>query len=158
MSDIFIVIIMRQFVISFILLFSFSILKAQSKDEEAIKIVLKTYQAKLESLDTVNITSLFMPGAKVFEGGKDEGGIRGYLDHHLAPELKAFKSFTFSDYKINVKVNGEYAYTIETYSYTVVLAKDDSQIKSQGVATSVLRKTKNEWKIEMTHGSYRKRK
>jgi hypothetical protein len=24
------------------------------------------------------------------------------------------------------------------------------------VATSVLRKIKNEWKIEMTHGSYRK--
>lgn len=147
---------MKQIVIFLSLLFSFSIINAQSKDEEAIKKVLKAYQTKLENLDTVNVTSLFVPGAKVFEGGKDEGGIRGYLDHHLAPELKAFKSFTFSDYKVEVKVNGEYAYTTETYHYTIVLVKDDSKIKSQGVATSVLRKTKNGWKIEMTHGSYRK--
>lgn len=57
---------------------------------------------------------------------------------------------------MDVKLNGNYAYTIETYIYTIVLEKDASEIKSRGVATSVLRKIKNEWKIEMAHGSYRK--
>lgn len=129
---------------------------AQNKNEQEVKAVLKAYQEKIEKLDTTGIVSLFLPGARVFEGGKDEGGIKGYLDHHLGPELKAFKSFKYSDYKIDVKINGDYAYTIETYLYTIVLAKDDSQVKSQGVATSVLRKTKGGWKIEMTHGSYRR--
>ena len=149
---------MRHVAFLFILSFSFSILHAQKKDEEAVKNVLKTYQHKLEKLDTTGITTLFTPGAKVFEGGKDEGGIQGYLDHHLAPELKAFKTFTFSEYKVEVKLNGDYAYTTESYLYTIVLAKDNSQIKSQGVATSVLRKTKDGWMIEMTHGSYRRAK
>jgi len=129
---------------------------AQNKNEQEVKAVLKAYQEKIEKLDTTGVASLFLPGARVFEGGKDEGGIKGYLDHHLGPELKAFKSFKYSDYKVDVKINGDYAYTIETYLYTIVLAKDDSQVKSQGVATSVLRKTKNGWKIEMTHGSYRR--
>ena len=126
------------------------------KDREAVVKVLNTYKSKIEKLDTPGVASLFLPGARVFEGGKDEGGIKGYLDHHLAPELKNFKSFTYSDYELDIKLNGNYAYTIETYIYTIVLEKDASEIKSRGVATSVLRKIKNEWKIEMTHGSYRK--
>lgn len=149
---------MKQIALLLMLFISCSNLYGQNKEEEAVKNVLKIYQNKLEKLDTTGVTVLFLPGAKVFEGGKDEGGIQGYLDHHLAPELKAFKSFKFSDYKVDVKINGDYAYTTETYLYTIVLAKDDSQIKSQGVATSVLRKTKDGWKIEMTHGSYRRAK
>lgn len=149
---------MRQIALLLILCFSCLMGFAQTSNEVAIRRVLKTYQDKLEKLDTTGIATLFVPGAKVFEGGKDEGGIQGYLNHHLAPELKAFKSFIFSNYKVEVKLNGDYAYTTETYQYTIVLAKDDSLIKSQGVATSVLRKTKDGWKIEMTHGSYRKLK
>lgn len=147
---------MRKITLVFILSVSILVIHAQSTEEEAVKSVLKIYQAKLEKLDTAGITALFVHGAKVFEGGKDEGGIQGYLDHHLAPELKAFKSFTFSDYKVTVKLVCNYACTTETYLYTIVLAKDGSQIKSQGVATSVLQKTRDGWKIEMTHGSYRK--
>ncbi|HUC79617.1 nuclear transport factor 2 family protein [Flavisolibacter sp. BT320] len=139
-----------------ILFFSFFLAQAQGKDGDAVKKVLKTYQENIEKLDTTGVGALFLPGARVFEGGKDEGGIEGYLGHHLGPELKGFKSFTYSDYKVDVKVIGDYAYTVETYLYTIVLAKDNSQVKSQGVATSVLRKTKAGWKIEMTHGSYRR--
>lgn len=147
---------MKKIALLSFLFFSFFLVQAQAKNEDAVKKILKTYQEKIEKLDTVGVAALFLPGARVFEGGKDEGGIEGYLGHHLGPELKGFKSFTYSDYKVDVKINGDYAYTIETYMYTIVLAKDNSQIKSQGVATSVLRKTKNGWKIEMTHGSYRR--
>lgn len=129
---------------------------AAQNDRAAVIKVMDTYKSKIQKLDTTGVAALFLPGANVFEGGKDEGGIKGYLDHHLAPELKDFKSFTYSDYVVDVKLNGNYAYTMETYVYTIVLAKDNSEIKSRGVATSVLRKIKNDWKIEMTHGSYRK--
>lgn len=129
---------------------------AQTKSAEAVKDVLKAYKDKLEKLDTAGMAALFVTGAKVYEGGSDEGGIAGYLNHHLGPELKAFKSFAFSNYKVDVKLNGDYAYTIETYGYTIVLAKDENQIKSKGVATSVLRRTKHGWKIEMTHSSFRR--
>ena len=146
---------MKHVLLIFTALFIAFTASAQN-DKEAVVKVLNTYKSKIEKLDTTGVASLFLPGARVFEGGKDEGGIKGYLDHHLAPELKNFKSFTYSDYEVDVKLNGNYAYTIETYIYTIILEKDASEIKSRGVATSVLRKIKNEWKIEMTHGSYRK--
>lgn len=149
---------MRRIALLFLLTLSLSAVRAQNKATEDVKKVLQAYKTAIEKLDTTGVASLFSTGAKVFEGGKDEGGIQGYLGHHLAPELKGFKSFTFSDYKVDVKINGDYAYTIETYVYTIVLAKDGKEIKSQGVATSVLHKTKKGWKIEMTHSSFRRAK
>jgi len=137
--------------------FSFTAV-AQTNDAEAVKKVLNKYKKAIEQLDTNGVVDLFVKDSKVFEQAKDEGAIGHYLAHHLGPELKAFKSFTFSDYKVMVTVTGVYAFSTETYLYTIVLAKDGSSIKSQGVATSVLKKTKEGWKIAQTHSSFRKAK
>jgi len=116
------------------------------------------YKKAIEKLDTAGVVNLFVKDSKVYEQASDEGTIGHYLEHHLGPELKAFKSFTFSNYKVDVTMAGEYAFSTETYIYTIVLAKDAKEIKSQGVATSVLRKTKAGWKIVQTHSSFRKAK
>jgi len=149
---------MKRLLFLLVFIASLSTAIGQSKDEDAVKAVLKSYKDKLEKLDTMGVSALFTSGAKVYEGGNDEGSIQNYLSHHLAPELKQFKSFTFGDYRIDVKVSGNYAYVTETYTYTIVMAKDDSQSKSKGVATSVLKKTKDGWKIEMSHSSFRRLK
>ena len=131
---------------------------AQTKDTEAVKQVLNNYKKAIEKLDTTGVVNLFVKDSKVYEQAKDEGTIGHYLEHHLGPELKAFRSFTFSDYKVDLTLAGNYAFSTETYLYTIVLAKDRSIIKSQGVATSVLKKTKEGWKIVQTHSSFRKAK
>ena len=130
---------------------------SQKKDEEAVKQTLNSYKQKIESLDTNGVAKLFVTNSKVIEQGKDEGTISHYLAHHLGPELKDFKSFKFSNYKVDVNVIGNYAYTTESYTYTITL-KDDKEIKSNGMATSVLQKVKSEWKIVQTHSSFRKAK
>ncbi len=130
---------------------------AQKGDEAAIKQLLNSYKTSIENLDTSGISRLFTNNSKVIEQGKDEGTISHYLAHHLGPELKDFKSFKFSNYKIDVKLNGSYAYTTESYTYTIIL-KDDKEIKSNGLATSVLQKIKGQWKIALTHSSFRKAK
>jgi len=135
---------------------SFS-LSAQKNDTEAIKKTLNAYKSKIESLDTSGIPKLFVTNSKIIEQAKDEGTISHYLAHHLGPELKEFKSFKFSNYKVDVKLNGNYAYTTESYLYTIIL-KDDKEIKSNGFATSVLQKIKSEWKIVQSHSSFRKAK
>ena len=117
---------------------------------------MNSYKNAIEKLDTTGVVNLFVKDSKVFEQAKDEGTIGHYLEHHLGPELKDFKSFTFSNYKVDVTVAGEYAFSTETYIYTIILAKDAKEIKSQGVATSVLKKTKGVWKIMQTHSSFRK--
>jgi ketosteroid isomerase-like protein len=136
--------------------FSFTVI-AQKNDVEAIRKTLNAYKNKIESLDTSGITKLFVANSKIIEQAKDEGTISHYLEHHLGPELKDFKSFKFSNYKVDVKLNGNYAYTTESYLYTIVL-KDDKEIKSNGFATSVLQKIKGEWKIVQSHSSFRRAK
>ena len=137
---------------------SATIVFAQTSDKEAIAKVLNSYKQAIEKLDTANVVNLFVKDSRVFEQAKDEGAIGNYLSHHLGPELKEFKSFTFSDYKVDIVVTGDYAFSAETYIYTIVLAKDGKEIKSQGVATSVLRKKNEGWKILQTHSSFRKAK
>ena len=132
---------------------------SQTNDTEAVKKVLNSYKKAIEKLDTTGVVNLFVKDSKVFEQAKDEGTISHYLEHHLGPELKDFKSFTFSDYKVMVTISGAYAFSTETYIYTIVPAKEGSNnIKSQGVATSILKKTKDGWKIAQTHSSFRKAK
>jgi uncharacterized protein (TIGR02246 family) len=147
---------MRKLIMMFLLFSPAIAIFAQTNDKEAVKTVLNNYKKAIEKLDTTGVVNLFVKDSKVFEQAKDEGTIGHYLEHHLGPELKGFKSFTFSDYKVDVTVTGEYAFATETYIYTIILAKDGREIKSQGVATSILKKTKEDWKIVQTHSSFRK--
>lgn len=149
---------MKKYTLIIILSLSSFASLGQSRDADAIKDVLNSYKKSIEKLDTTGVSTLFVSDSKVYEQAKDEGTIGHYLQHHLGPELKVFKSFNFSDYKVDVTVTGDYAFSTESYLYTIVLAKDGSTIKSQGVATSVLRKTSQGWKIVMTHSSFRKAK
>lgn len=149
---------MRKLLMMCLLLATITAAFAQNSDKEAVKTVLNNYKKAIEKLDTTGVVNLFVKDSKVYEQASDEGTIGHYLEHHLGPELKEFKSFSFSDYKVDVTVAGEYAFSTETYIYIIILAKDGKEIKSQGVATSVLRKTKDGWKIVQTHSSFRKAK
>ncbi|ARS38123.1 DUF4440 domain-containing protein (plasmid) [Pontibacter actiniarum] len=127
-------------------------------ESEQVKKVLSSYKAAIEALDVSNTTHLFAKDSKVFESGGVEGTYSHYLDHHLGPELKVFKSFNYSDYKVDVQVDGLYAFATETYIYTIVLAKDGSTIKKKGVATSTLKNNNGKWEIVSLHSSSRNTK
>jgi ketosteroid isomerase-like protein len=131
-------------------------------DKEAVKAVMKAYKDAIQNLTTDGTFELFTQDATIFEQGKVEGTYQDYINGHLGPELDHFKSFTFSDYQINVEVNLPYAYTTENYLYTIVLKGDEAKgikertIQSKGVATSVLKKINEDWKITHSHTSFKK--
>lgn len=129
---------------------------AQTQDEEAVKSVLKEYNSTVEKLDASGTEKLFTADSKIFESGGSEGSYVHYMEHHLTPELKEFKSFTFSNYKVEVTIDGNYAFATESYNYIIVVAKDNMEVKRKEVATSVLKKIKGEWKIMINHNSSRK--
>lgn len=146
---------MKHFFIVTTLLLTFSSF-AQTKDVDSVKSILKQYNVALEKLDLTGTDRLFTSDSKVFESGGSEGTFAHYKEHHLTPEFKEFKSFTFSDYTVEVKIEGNYAFTTETYGYTIIIAKDNSEAKRKGVTTSVLRKEKGQWKIWISHNSSRR--
>jgi len=129
---------------------------SNSSDVEAVKKVLKSYKNALEALDVSDTQHLFAENATVFENGKYEGSYQDYLDNHIGPELGHFEEFTFSDYEVQVRMEGDMAVAYETYNYKIVLGGENSRtVERQAVATSVLKKMDGNWKIIQNHGSSR---
>jgi uncharacterized protein (TIGR02246 family) len=127
-----------------------------SADAASVRAVLSQYKDAIERLDARGTEQLFTADSAIFETGGTEGTYAHYLAHHLAPELHEFKSFKFSDYKVDVHLLGPAAaHAIETYKYQIVTNKGEV-VDRIGVATSVLQKENGRWKIAMMHNSGRK--
>lgn len=71
-----------------------------SKDADAVKKVLSQYKEAVEKLDVSGTEKLFTTDSKIYESGGSEGNYGHYLEHHLGPEFKEFKSFKYNDYKV----------------------------------------------------------
>ena len=84
-------------------------------DTKAVEAVLSEYKAAIEKLDATGTERLFAADSQIFETGGSEGTYATYLAHHLGPELAAFRSFNFSDYKVSVRFEGPVALATETY-------------------------------------------
>ena len=128
-----------------------------SADENAVRAVLARYKAAIERLDATGTEDLFIEESAVFETGGVEGTYKEYLAHHLGPELAAFRSFAFSDYTVAVRIEGDLALATETYNYRIETKSGEIAMR-KGVATSVLMRTVDGWKIRVMHNSARKPK
>ncbi len=144
--------------------FSFTTMNQNTNNEsekEAVEIVLKSYRDAVQNLTVENTDKLFAVNSEIFESGGSEGNYQTYKEHHLGPELKYFKSFTFNNYKIDIKVDLPYAFATESYTYEIVIAANKEKgmkkrvIKKKGIATVLLKKTDSNWKILKYHSSSR---
>jgi uncharacterized protein (TIGR02246 family) len=125
-------------------------------DEAQVRAVLEAYKNAIERLDATGTEQFFTADSVIFETGGSEGSYANYLSHHLGPELKEFKSFSFSDHKMDVQLLGPTAaLATETYKYRIE-TKSGEVAERLGVATSVLRKENGQWKIVMAHNSARR--
>ena len=124
-------------------------------DTRAVATVLARYKAAIERLDPRDTERLFTPDAQIFETGGSEGSYANYLAHHLGPKLKAFRSFTYSDYKIGVRFVGQVALATETYRFRIVPNTGDA-VERLGVTTSVLNLIGADWRIIAMHSSARR--
>ncbi len=130
---------------------------ARVADREAVKTVLAEYKSAIERLDASGTEKLFAADSRIFETGGVEGSYPNYLAHHLGPELGHFRSFQFSDYKVDVRFEGPIALATETYGYRI--ETESGEIAERlGVATSVLKNIGGEWKILSMHNSARRPK
>jgi uncharacterized protein (TIGR02246 family) len=129
----------------------------RAADTQAVVAVLSQYKAAIERLDARGTERLFTADSQIFETGGSEGTYTNYLAHHLTPELGEFKSFAYSDYKVNVRFVGPVALATETYRYRIVPKVGDAADRL-GVATSVLHKEGGQWRIVSMHNSARRPK
>ncbi|MEY8021320.1 nuclear transport factor 2 family protein [Muriicola sp. SD30] len=156
----------RTIFLPFMTVLAFVAVNAQepviTSEEDAVITVMKKYKEALQNLTIDRTFALFADNSQVYEQGGIEGTYSDYIEHHLGPELGHFKKFEFSDYEIDAEVHMPYAFTTETYIYTIILKPDEKgnsrTIKKKGVATSILEKIDGKWKIIKTHSSSRNTK
>jgi uncharacterized protein (TIGR02246 family) len=129
----------------------------RAADTKAVQGVLSQYKAAIEKLDAKGTERLFTPDSQIFETGGSEGTYANYLSRHLGPELAAFRSFKFSDYKVSVRFEGPVALATESYRYRIE-PKTGDVAERIGVATSVLKKVGGRWMIVSMHNSGRRPK
>ncbi len=116
--------------------------------------VLADYRAAVERLDVRGTERLFAADSAVFENGGVEGTYANYLAHHLGPELGHFRSFRFTDHRLELWCDGAVAVATETYNYRIERTEGEPILR-RGVATSVLRRAGHSWQIVNMHGSSR---
>ncbi len=126
----------------------------RAADEAAVIAVLSQYRAAIERLDASGTQGLFAPDSQIFENGGVEGSYANYLAHHLGPELRAFRSFRFSDVNVEVRFEGPVALATERYTFRIEPAQG-APVERRGVTTSVLRRTASGWRIVSSHNSSR---
>ena len=128
---------------------------AESQAATDAKGVLAAYNAASQKLAVSGTADLFTADSEIVESGSVEGTFAHYLDHHIGPELKEFKTFVFSDYKVDVVVDGSYAFATESFRFRIEPKAGDA-VERLAVASSVLKKTGGGWKIFRYHWSSQK--
>ncbi|MDQ8757396.1 nuclear transport factor 2 family protein [Sphingosinicella sp. LHD-64] len=127
---------------------------SRAADVAAVTAVLGEYRSAIERLDASGTERLFVADSQIFENGGVEGSYTNYLSHHLGPELRAFRSFRFSEVNVDIRFEGPVALATESYGFRIEPAQGDP-VERRGVTTSVLRKDGNVWRIVSLHGSSR---
>lgn len=128
-----------------------------ASDAADIEAWLKGYDAAFNAKDLDALAAFYHPDVTIYEGGGVNNGWADYRDHHLGPELKEFENLEFAhrDMKVTVLGGGQSAYATARYSLKAKMGERD--IDAEGLATYVLVKGGDGWKIRHSHTSSRRR-
>lgn len=123
------------------------------KEAAAVTSALANYAAAIQNKDLGAVEKYVVAGDdfSMFEGGHINWGWADYRDHHLGPELKQFLQITYSFAEIKPHVYGQMAYA--TLKSSIVVKMEGREFEGESLATVVLRKTDDGWKIQHMHTS-----
>lgn len=132
-------------------------ISASGDDEKAVKEVLLMEAKSIETGDIETLDKIWSHDESVliFESGGVDKGWKNYRDHHLAPELAAFKNTKFTVSEVAVKTEGDTAWA--TYRFSLSADYKDSKIQSNGVGTMVFERSEDKWLIVHSHTSASRR-
>jgi uncharacterized protein (TIGR02246 family) len=130
-----------------------------AQDSDDVKAVTEVLMAEAKAIETGDLETLDRlwshdESVLIFESGGADKGWKSYRDHHLAPELKAFKNTKYTVSDVAVKVDGKTAWA--TFKYALSADYKERKIESNGVGTMVFEKIEGKWLIVHSHTSARR--
>lgn len=126
---------------------------AFGSEAEQVEMALRNYAAAVESKDMAEIEKYVVTGEQfsMFEGSHVNLGWADYRDHHLGPELKDFLELQYDFENIKPRVSGNFAYA--TLKYRIHVRMTEREATGEGLATVILVKQGDGWKIQHMHTS-----
>ncbi len=133
------------------ILTSFTMVVGSESDQ--VETTLRSYAAAVESKSMAEIEKYVVTGEQfsMFEGSHINWGWADYSDHHLAPELKEFLELQYSFENIKPHIAGNLAYA--TLRYRIHVKMTEREATGEGLATVILVKQDDGWKIQHMHTS-----
>jgi ketosteroid isomerase-like protein len=122
-------------------------------DATAVTETLTKYAAAVQSKDMAEIEKYVVTtdDFTIFEGGHVNSGWADYKDHHIGPELKMFLEIKYGFEDIKVRVSGDMAYA--TFKTSIDVKMESRSFDGKSLATAILVKTGDGWKIQHMHTS-----
>ena len=121
-----------------------------------VEAVVRASFSASEAGDLRALDTLYTSDATVIEGAGLDRGWVNYRDHHLAPELAAFRDFRYRPSDIEVTVDGNTAWVM--FRYTISATMGERNMDNVGRGTMVLTLTAGQWRIRHSHTSGRARR
>ena len=130
---------------------------AAQSDEASVREVLLRSASSFAKNDVAEATKVWAndESLTIFESGHANYGWADYRDHHLVPEMGEMKNtkYEFSDMKIHVAGNTAWATMKYTISADVMDNGKSRHVEGGGLATAILEKRSDGWRIVHWHSS-----
>lgn len=131
---------------------------AQDDESAVIRSLMESVAAFIQAGDLEPLGEIYATGkgVHIIEGAGVNHGWEEYRDHHLQPEMEAFRNVEYRYFAIEPQVRGDLAYT----SFRFELAADAEQgpIAYEGRGTAILERMEGKWRIVHSHTSGRPKK
>jgi ketosteroid isomerase-like protein len=148
----------------FLLLFPFVLTPAfaaaqqtQQPDTAQVRATIEALFAAAERGDMDALGTLYAgEDLTVIEGAGIDRGWTRYRDHHLGPELEAFRNFQYRPSQIEAHVAGDVAWAI--FRYSLRADYQDRKLDQVGRGTAILERRDGRWVVRHTQTSSRARR
>ncbi len=131
--------------------------RAQDPDREALVAIIDAIEKGWEQGDGTPFWSHYLDfeGARYFESGGQNVGLRDLVEHHVEPEGDALADFELDLTNIETHVEGDFAWATADVDVKATIRRDNRQIHNRGYETFIFRRIDGEWKVIHTHSSSR---
>jgi ketosteroid isomerase-like protein len=131
--------------------------QTQQPDTARVRATIEALFAAAERGDMAALDTLYAgEDLTVIEGAGIDRGWTQYRDHHLGPELEAFRNFQYRPSQIEAHVAGDVAWAI--FRYSLRADYQDRRLDQVGRGTAVLERRGDRWVVRHTQTSSRARR
>jgi len=132
-------------------------ISAQTEEVGRIRTLIESVAQNMQEGNLATLDNLYSlgRGVHIIEGTGVNHGWADYRDHHLKPELEAFKNLRVRYFAIEPQIRGEVAFS--PFRYELIADTESGHIELEGRGTVVLEKLDGQWKIIHSHTSGRRK-